>query len=100
MAKRKIAFEVTMKFTEEEVNELLATAASFNEGDPLTFAEISKNKKALELLVDEFDPGNIKEEFIDGSYEAIANDWLCEFGVGGSVYEMFRDEEDEEEDDE
>lgn len=91
-AKTRVVLRVTLEFTEQEIDNLFEHAC-FDRSDPLTYAEIAKNPRAIKMLKEEFDPATIKEEFIEGSYDAISNDWLWEFGNGGSVYEMYRDEE-------
>lgn len=91
-AAKRVVLRVTIEFTEGEID-VLFERACFSRGEPLTYAEIAKNPRAIKMLKEDFDPGQIKEEFLDGSDDAIANDWLCEFGNGGSVYEMYRDEE-------
>lgn len=75
MAKGSI--KVTIEFTEDNLNTLLSMA-NFSDNEALTVADLSaarfkELKKALQ------DTPFI-DEIMDGSYDAVANDWLCEFG--------------------
>jgi hypothetical protein len=69
---------VTLNLTEEQVQELLNSANLGREGAlqlrTLSNEQFEKLKQQIQDTAD-----NFAEEIVDGSFEACANDWLCDF---------------------
>jgi hypothetical protein len=76
MSKEDKTIKVTLTFNEDRLNSIL-NSASFGE-NPLTVDEVIKAGR-WEELERELNNSNFEDEIMDGSYEACANDWLCEF---------------------
>ena len=73
------SIKITLEFRESDLNAML-NAANFTDKPSLTVADLSparfkELKKELEDTA-----GNFVEEIVDGTRNACANDWLCDFG--------------------
>jgi len=68
---------VTLTFTEKELNALLVEA-NMGMGKPLTVKRIIKAGN-WDCFVKEFNPKQMKDEYIETSEESMSNGWLSEF---------------------
>lgn len=77
MAKKKFELVVPMTFSADDVESILEASNRFNHTEsPITIAEIANSPKLRKYLIQELQRG--KDEVVEGSYEATANDWLLD----------------------
>lgn len=80
-AKKKVAktgksITIKLLFSEDDLNEILE-AANFSDEAPRTVADLSAS--AFRALKFSLENSNFVDEIVEGSRDACANDWLCDF---------------------
>ena len=79
MSKKKIELKVTITYNEDDITTILKGINTFgieDKSNPITAEEVINNPKMLKYMISELEL--CKNEIVDGSYEASANDWLCD----------------------
>jgi len=76
---KKSALKVTLTFSRAEIKEILTGTNAFGLRDgekPITVNEVLNTPRMKKYLTSELQL--CVNEIVDGSYEATANDWLCD----------------------
>lgn len=79
MSKQETVLKVTLEFNKQDVERILKGVNEFMFKDnPITVEEVTDSPKLRQCLEKELKLS--KEEIVEGSYEATANDWLDDIG--------------------
>lgn len=72
--------KLTLNFTDEDLNSILASATFDDDIKPWTVKKLKKAGRYEEFKKEMKDTAdNFVMEIVDGSYDACANDWMSEF---------------------
>ena len=77
MKPNSVVFELTLKVTAAKLQRLIDMTAT--NWDKVSVKVENLTPVQLEMLKEELSVDSMLDEFIEGSYEAQANDWMCDF---------------------